>query len=150
MSKGKYQKDLARRQELQVSTSFSASASFSGPLPHPALLDQFERIVPGAAERIIRMAEEQAAHRRGLEKTAVEANAWSQKAGPVFGFIVAMTAILGGFVLVFYGHSTYGIAAIITALASLAAVFVVGRWKQGQERADKADAFVRAVAAGSQ
>lgn len=44
---------------------------FSGPLPTPALLKEFDDVVPGCAERIIRMAEEQAKHRQLLEKTVI-------------------------------------------------------------------------------
>jgi uncharacterized membrane protein len=38
-----------------------------GPLPHPAVLKQYDDVVPGAAERIMRMAEQQAQHRQDLE-----------------------------------------------------------------------------------
>ena len=38
-----------------------------GPLPHPAVLKQYNDVVPGAAERIMRMAEQQAIHRQDLE-----------------------------------------------------------------------------------
>ena len=33
------------------------SQEFSGPLPPPAVLDDYNRVVPSAAERIIAMAE---------------------------------------------------------------------------------------------
>jgi len=45
----------------------SMVASFTGPLPHPALLKGYEEVRPGAAQRIIAMAESQGAHRRQLE-----------------------------------------------------------------------------------
>jgi uncharacterized membrane protein len=44
------------------------SQSFSGPLPHPDVLRKFNEIIPGAAERIIKMAEDQSIHRKELEK----------------------------------------------------------------------------------
>jgi uncharacterized membrane protein len=43
------------------------SAGWSGPLPPPAALDEFNRIVPGAAERIFAQFEAEGAHRRELE-----------------------------------------------------------------------------------
>ncbi|MFH1760058.1 MAG: DUF2335 domain-containing protein [bacterium] len=44
-------------------------ASFSGPIPHPQILQKYNEIVPDAAARIIKMAENQATHRQDLEKT---------------------------------------------------------------------------------
>src|SRR2546430_16686828 len=44
------------------------SAGWSGPLPPPAALDEFNRIVPGAAERIFAQFEAEGAHRRELEQ----------------------------------------------------------------------------------
>jgi uncharacterized membrane protein len=46
-------------------------SEFSGPLPPPAILAQYDRVVPGAAERIITMAEEQSRHRRPMESQLV-------------------------------------------------------------------------------
>ena len=41
--------------------------ALSGPLPPPEMLAQYEEILPGAAERILSMAERQAEHRQKLE-----------------------------------------------------------------------------------
>ena len=49
---------LRRTEHLQ-------SSLFAGPLPPPEILEQYNRLVPDAAERILTMAETQAAHRRG-------------------------------------------------------------------------------------
>jgi uncharacterized membrane protein len=44
------------------------SAEWSGPLPPPAALDEFNRIVPGGAERIFAQFEAEGTHRRQLEQ----------------------------------------------------------------------------------
>ena len=44
-------------------------SEFSGPLPHPEILAKYEDILPGAATRILEMAEEQAIE--GLWKKTV-------------------------------------------------------------------------------
>jgi uncharacterized membrane protein len=44
------------------------SAGWSGPLPPPAALDEFNRIVPGGAERIFAQFEAEGARRRELER----------------------------------------------------------------------------------
>ena len=45
-----------------------AEMSFSGPLPPPNVLSAYEDLLPGAADRIITMAEKQLEHRMYLEK----------------------------------------------------------------------------------
>lgn len=86
------EKNSAAAQLVKV----AATLSYSGPLPPPEALQRYDQILPGAANRIIKMAESQHEHRQKLEKTVVESNAFSQKVGLILGFVVAMTAIVGG------------------------------------------------------
>jgi uncharacterized membrane protein len=44
---------------------------FQGLLPPPDILERYERMLPGATERLLRMVEKQADHRHELEKMAV-------------------------------------------------------------------------------
>lgn len=53
---------------------------FAGPLPHPDILERYDKIVPGLAERIVKMAEGQSQHRQGLEHMVVQSN--TRAAGP--------------------------------------------------------------------
>lgn len=46
---------------------------FQGPLPPPDFFEQYEATLPGAAERILQMAERQASHRQGAEPLALAA-----------------------------------------------------------------------------
>jgi len=117
--------------------------SFTGPLPPPEVLEKYNQVLPGLAERIMAMAEQQSKHRQGLERTVVDSNAFVQKLGPFLGFFVAVTAVIGGIFLILKGKDGYGLAAIIGALASLAGVFIYGKSKQKKELEEKAEAFVR-------
>ena len=116
----------------------SQQYSFSGPLPPPEILEKYNQAMPGLAERIISMAEQQGRHRQEIEKTVINSNAFVQKVGPFLGFIVAMTAVIGGIVLILKGKDGYGLAAIITALASLAGVFIYGKKQQRKNLDEKA------------
>lgn len=42
-------------------------AHWSGPLPPPATLEQYERLMPGAAQKLMDMAEAEQRHRHALE-----------------------------------------------------------------------------------
>ena len=118
---------------------------YSGPLPPPEALERYNQIVPGAAERLIAMAENQHTHRQELEKHVIHSNVSAQKLGTILGFIVAMTVIIGGVYLVHEGKSGEGLAAILTALAALVGVFVYSKYEQQKDLARKSQALVNSV-----
>lgn len=115
---------------------------FSGPLPHPEDLAKYEQVLPGSADRIISMAEQQAEHRRTLEKTVILSNVTLQQWGLGCAFVLAMTAITGGIWLSSKGMSGTGLTAIISALVALVGVFVYGKSEQKRELKEKADALL--------
>ena len=130
---------------MQVSRQYS----FSGPLPPPEVLEKYNQALPGAAERILAMAEQQSRHRQTIETTVINSNAFVQKVGPFLGFIVAMTAVVGGIVLILKGKDGYGLASIIAPLAGLAGVFIYGKQRQNKELGDKAEGFIPPLPATS-
>jgi len=109
------------------------AVAFSGPLPPPEVLARYNEVLPGAAERIIVMAENQSAHRRGLESKVVGGNVFAQNVGMFLGFVVAMTSVIGGIWLASKGMPTYGLAAIISAIAAPAGVFVYAKHLQKED-----------------
>lgn len=52
----------------------SAQVSYSGPLPPPAALKQYEDITAGLADRIVQMAESEMTHRHQIEAKAIDAD----------------------------------------------------------------------------
>ncbi|MBZ5704213.1 MAG: DUF2335 domain-containing protein [Acidobacteriia bacterium] len=130
-----------RRREAAAirEAAIEISRYHSGPLPPPEDLAKYEQILAGAADRIIRMAEQQSTHRQHLEKVAIESNASTQKWGLVCAFIIAMSAIWGGIWLSLKGMSGAGLATIIGALVALVAVFVYGKSGQKKELQKKAE-----------
>lgn len=135
----------AAQQHLQSGT-FQITASgthYSGPLPHPDILVKYNEAHPGAADRIIAMAEQQSAHRQEIEKKVIASNCHVQKSGPIFGFIVCMTAIIGGVYLIHSGQQAGGLVSIISALSGLAVVFVYGKKKQKEDLQQKLAALVK-------
>jgi uncharacterized membrane protein len=97
------------------------------------MLIKYNEAFPGCAERILAMAERQAAHRQDIEKRAVNSNNQREIIGQVFGLIVALTAILGGVYLVMNDKSTAGLTSIISTVGVLAAMFVYGKYTQKKE-----------------
>jgi uncharacterized membrane protein len=110
---------------------------FEGPLPHPGILAEYDRICPGAASRILAMAESQSQHRQELERLVVLSNCRSQDRGPILGFLLAAGAItLGGF-LILHGKEVSGLVALIGALVAVVVPFLYGKRVQQKELEEK-------------
>lgn len=65
---------------------------FSGPIPHPDIIEKYEQILPGAADRIISMAEKQASHRQDMEKAMIKSEARDGLLGVIFAFCWELVA----------------------------------------------------------
>ena len=76
-----------KQRELIVArmTSLMISEHFSGPIPHPRHLRGYEEVAPGAAERIIGMAEKQQAHHMHMDKSVLSAEISDRKLGMWLG-----------------------------------------------------------------
>lgn len=110
-----------------------ASFAWSAPLPPPDLLKQYNDVFPGCAERIVAMAESQAAHRQAIEDKVIHGNVSSQKTGLWLGFVLALIIILSGAWLVYTGHIGWGAIFTGIPLVSLVSVFVLGKRSQGRQ-----------------
>lgn len=115
---------------------FEFRGEFSaGPLPPPAVLKQYDDIVPGAADRILTMAESQSRHRRDLETKVINADTRNARLGLIFGFLIGMTGVVGGIVVILGGQGQIlGGFISVGALAALVGVFVYGSTQRRKER----------------
>jgi uncharacterized membrane protein len=113
------------------------SQSFSGPLPPPEMLRKFDEVVPGAAERIIKMAEEQSAHRKDLEKKVIESDISRSKWWQVLGFVIAIVGLIASAYIAIYGNAIAGSVLGVGTLASLVGVFMYGATIRSKERIGK-------------
>ena len=112
-------------------------SAFSGPLPSPDVLEKFDKVVPGAAERIIKMAEEQSLHRRGLEKKVIDSDIQRSKWGQILGFVIAIIGLIVSALIAIYGNAIAGGILGVGTLASLVSVFMYGSKTRSKEREDK-------------
>jgi len=85
----------------------------SGPLPHPQVLAGYEQICPGAADRIISMAEKQSDHRQGLEKKVTASNIDNEKMGMYFAFLALLAFLIVGTVLLMCDKELAGLITLI-------------------------------------
>lgn len=121
-----------RRSRLIVTHAF-----FEGPLPPPAILEHFERVVAGAASRILALTEDELRHRRSIELTIVSANTRALGRGQWFGFLVLMAGMGLGAWWVRAGYELIGFGSILAPLAAAATLFVYAQRRQERERERK-------------
>lgn len=119
-----------KKKEILSAVTVLAMKHHSGPIPSPETLQGYDNILPGAADRVITMAEKQQNHRMGLETKHLSEQMGQSRLGQWLGFIIAIIAISAGTYLTMNGHDTVGGILLGTTLVSLVAVFVVGKYNQ--------------------
>lgn len=120
--------------EVAVASRVSTAASISmrmhsGPLPDPETLREYDRIVPGAADRVIAMAERQQKHRHDMEKQALTSSFRSEWGGRIAALLVcAMAFSLSAFL----GHC--GSPGAASAVAGVTLVAIVSAFLAARGR----------------
>jgi uncharacterized membrane protein len=105
----------------------------SAPLPTPQDLAAYERVAPGAAERILAMAEAQTRHRRELERSVVFNNIASERRAQWLAFCIALVVSGSGTYLIAVRQSAEGLVALVGTLAGLLALFLRGAHTRARE-----------------
>jgi uncharacterized membrane protein len=119
-------------------------ASFSGPLPHPALFSHYDRVQPGYAERIMRMTEKRLDHQirmeqgeLGLRQKIADAEIRNFTRGQWFTFVLVVIFLTVAGISLFREQALGGAAAGIAALATVACA-LLGR-RTAEREIDSAD-----------
>lgn len=94
------------------------------------VLERYDRIAPGAAERIIAMAEREQAHRHAWEQRALSADRWYATTGLLAGWTTAVALATGATIAGVFGDRRVGVA-----LAAASATEMVGKLVQGRSDA---------------
>ena len=130
---------VAKHLETQLSEVVAIKAeSFIGPIPHPEHLAGYERVLPGAADRLLEMAEKQADHRRQIESYVTESKIKFEARGQWIACALATLATAGGIWLIASDKSGWGLGTIITAVAALVATFIYAKRPKQREMTDGA------------
>lgn len=115
-------------------TTIQAQAvSFQGPIPPPELLREYNEIITNGADRILRMAEAQSAHRIQLEGIVIKGDDRRANWGLTTGFTIGIILIVLSFILIMYGHEVSGTILGTTDLTALVSLFIYGRRAKADE-----------------
>lgn len=105
---------------------------FQGPIPAPQILAGYEKTCPGAAERIIKMTENQQSHRFNLENRSLEAEIKSEKRGQWMGFSIVIVFLTIAGLLLYSGQSAAGLITLGGIAVALVGLFIYGRYQPNQ------------------
>lgn len=110
----------------------------SRPIPHPDDFRGYEEVLPGSADRILKMAEKEQESRIDQEKTIINDVSRSNYRSQIFGFILGLLGISGTIFLLYSGKSLEGASVFIASIGWLIlnAVYKIFR----DRRQDKSEA----------
>lgn len=120
--------------------SLQLSRSFTGPIPPPEILYQYDQIGDDFANRIIKMAEKEQSHRHSLQDKTIQIQSDELKGirdqkriGQICGLTIGLVSILSGSSLVAMGHAKAGTIIATGAVLGLVSVFVIGKTSTAEE-----------------
>ena len=124
---GKVQKRELPSIAAQI-TQIAVSEQFSGPMPHPRHLRQYEEVLPGAAERILSMAEKSLDHNTMMSNKMLSAEIEDSKRGMRLGAGLFALLIAGAFGSLFVTESEI-VPGLFLGAAAIGAItaFIKGR-----------------------
>lgn len=131
----RHRNKLQRQQQIQQQSRAQAvvaqSAQWSGPLPPPEALQKFNEVIPGGAERILKMAELEQRHRFEREGQALVAAVSDTKRGQWLGAVVAVVAIGGAVAAAFAGaHWSIPVALVSVPVMAMIRALIVAKGPQ--------------------
>jgi uncharacterized membrane protein len=116
----------SERRQIEIRT-----AQWSGPLPPPAIIAGYDRLVESGAERVFRQFELEAGHRRSQEEQSLRASVAESRMGQVVAALFAFSAL--GVTAYAIGHGANTVAGIIggTTLVGVVGAFLFAKVKEG-------------------
>lgn len=126
-----------KKQQIIRSVSVTLHRSHSGPLPAPETLAQYSELIPGGADRIMRMAEKQLDHRIALEKKVVSGQMLQSNIGQFLAFFIGLAALGGATYTISTGHDWSGAILGVGGLTGLVTAFIQGKSHQRKSLEEK-------------
>lgn len=117
--------------------------SYSGPLPPPNVLEDYERILPGAADRIFVMTEKQIEHRMSLERTVIEGGSKRADKGIYAAVIIEGMFLATSCYLAHLGLTADALKVVGGSAVALLTAFGFGTLSRRSERIKKKEIQTR-------
>jgi uncharacterized membrane protein len=101
--------------------------AFQGPIPPPAMLAQYNEVVPGLANRLVVLTEKEQAHRHKWMDGNLALKSGTVKRGQWMAFILAIIILFMAFFFANKGDTTFAGILVTLDLVGLASIFIAGR-----------------------
>lgn len=118
---------LPQEKQAQLRQIIATYIQYQGPLPPPAMMAEYQQIIPNGADRLTVLLEKQTAHRIAMETSLVTGRIEVTKTGQR---IAAGLSVFFGLVAAFLGYNGHDWLAGsigVTTIIGLAVVFVLGK-----------------------
>lgn len=129
----------------------------SGPMPSADELAGYERVLPGIAERLMRIHEthtslmaNQVTHRIAMEKNVIQGDGKRSWTGLFLGAILVLAVLVWSYKLAINGQPILAGVGVFSDLGMLAGVFVYGNNSRKAERQDRLKLLMKDKAEQSQ
>ena len=119
---------IAQHPEV-VTQLIERHTSFSGPLPPPTVLKEYDAIMPGLGERLVQMAEREQHHRHATDNRIIGL----YERGQWFGFFLGLFGLAIGSYLVYIGAEIGGITTLLLSIGTIAGSLLFSRRKDKSE-----------------
>ena len=86
-----------------------AAQAWQGPLPPPVEVERFQKLLPDAAERLFKMAEEEHRHRIEMERLEVVSHVRRLSRGQFLALGLALSFLAGAVICAFFGATAIGV-----------------------------------------
>lgn len=110
---------------------------YSGPIPSAEQLERYNQTLPEGAHRILRMAEEQSAHRIRIESIVITSQQKQSERGQLIACVLVVILILTGGFLTYSGHDTVGGIIFGTTIIGVIANFIFAKNRQTKDLENK-------------
>lgn len=102
-------------------------SAYKGPIPSPEMLKGFESVAPGAAERILRMAEKEQDHRIEMDNRLSSYYVKAMGRGQLIGCSLVLLLIGVATVLALIGYPTLAGTIFAVTIIGIAIIFVLNK-----------------------
>ncbi|MBF0590916.1 MAG: DUF2335 domain-containing protein [Nitrospirae bacterium] len=137
----KAKSDASPPVSVQPSLTRTRSSAHSGPIPSPQSLAEYDNFLPGLANRIVIMAENNLRHRHEYETEVLRQNnetlklndkiidyeAKERKRGQIFGFLIGIAGLSTSLMAAYFNHETTASIIGSTTVIGLVSAFVYGK-----------------------
>lgn len=107
---------------------------FSGPIPHPDLLNKYD---PATRKMIVSMARDQSRHRQLIEASVIKANIVNERVGIHVAALITIVVIVSGVILLALEKNVAGFVTIFAPLLFHAGNYFYNKNKENEVKGDK-------------